>query len=72
MSQDHQKNDLASKSINVSQLFFETPFSYKQNVLYKVVVNALRPYLINPVSTFPKEIERSLVYVIKHIKPCKI
>ena len=25
MSQDHQKNDLASKSINVSQLFFETP-----------------------------------------------
>ena len=28
MSQDHQKNDLASKSINVSQLFFETPSSY--------------------------------------------
>ena len=30
MSQDHQRNDLASKSKIVSQLFFETPSTYDQ------------------------------------------
>ena len=53
MSQDHQKNDLASKSINVSQLFFETPSITKslKSCLYSITIK-----ISIPRPRFPEEL----------------